>query len=175
MPLTAWSHTGFLENSDSSELSGHDTLQLAISDAAKEAMIEGNGQQYEVRGGIVTIAYVANIDLPEDALDDETATNNLIVIANPASLGTMVVFQLTKEQNIHLAATLEDCASVGSTLISLAFTVGTNAPLPSLVRRLHAVSKLNTEWGQTVKPLFAAFIAQGSRTMHEVMSAPSGN
>lgn len=170
MPLSAWSHTGFFEKKHTNKLSAYDELQLSISDATKEAVLEGNGCQYDVKEGIVTIAYLQEFDLPADAVDDDSTTNNLVVIANPPAIGTMLVFQLTPEQNTEIASALQS-GSVGQALIRLAFNVGVNAPLPELLQRLYGISKLNTDWSSVVRPLFVELINEGKHTMHEIMQS----
>jgi hypothetical protein len=169
MPLTAWSHTGFLQCQEPCKLSTADKLHLAISDATKQATLEGRGVQYEVPNGIVTIAHLEDVDLPASALDGDTATNNLIVIANPVSIGTMLVLQLTTDQNTNLVQCHDIGDSIGVALIHTAFQTGVSAPLPDLVRRLHSISKLNEEWADAVKPRFAAIIQEGNATIHEIM------
>lgn len=171
MPLSSWSHTGFFHSTGSDDnLSPQEELNLKISKAIEQAILEGRGSQYEVTGGVASIAHVEDIDLPRDAVDNTQATNNLIAIVNPPELGGMLVTQLTQEQNDDLSSKAET-HPIGPLLLSAAFTIGINGQLPGMLRRLYAISRHNTEWEAITKPHFGQVIQEGKLNLHEILKA----
>ena len=171
MPLSSWSHTGFFHNTGNDErLTPQEELNLEISKAIEQAVLEGRGCQYKVTGGIASIAHVEDIDLPREAVDNTRATNNLIAIVNPPELGGMLVTQLTQEQNDDLAAKAET-QPIGPLLLSAAFTIGINGQLPGMLRRLYTISQHNTEWEDVTKAHFGKVIREGKLKLHEILKA----
>jgi len=173
MPLQSCSHTGLaiLTDGDSADdLPPLEKLSLMVSQLTKEALLEGRGQMYEIEDGTVSIAHLADVELPGDLADGEESAKDLIVLCTPPDLGQLLVAQLSPEQ----AASI-DYETVlympGEQLLTLAFEIAVDGELSELLKRLFAVSKINEEVSAIIKPLVLNHIQDGTVTIAQLLSS----
>ena len=176
MPLSSWSHTGFMQAVDDSPLTLNEKTNLSISDATKEAVLEGRGCQFEVEGGIISIAFLEELMLPSVKAKTGSAPNNLLVMAGPERYGQMLVTQLTDAQRATILERIED-TPVTLVLLEMMFSIAVEFHYAELLRRLHTISRANTECESIIKPLILNTIKEGSIPMHRLLghSDPASN
>jgi hypothetical protein len=142
-------------------------FHLSLSDCTAAAVREGHGHQYEVDGGVATLAHV---HVP--ALD--TANERLesyVTVFGPLRYGDAVVMQPTPADNTQLDDAAE-ASALPAALVELLFSVGTERHQQAgpILRRLHAFSRSNEELAAIVKPLFERVIREGSTPMHILLT-----
>jgi hypothetical protein len=169
MPLSSWSHTGFMQAVDESPLTINEQINLSISDATKEAILEGRGCQFEVEGGIISIAFLEGLVLPSVETETGSAPNNIIVIAGPKKYGQMLVTMLKDSQCATIIERIEE-SPVAIVLLEIMFSIAVEFRYCDLLRRLHTISRENAECETVIKPLLLNTIKEGSVPMHELFA-----
>lgn len=175
MSLEINSITGLLHevhgNSNTTpQLSETEKIQLAVSNATKEAILEGHAYTYtrDKSRTNITIAYIDNVSVEGD-LSQSLA--DIIVLVEGGEYGGIGAVQLPLSCDIDLSADREYSDNnsretlIWSTLFSIAID---NEPL--IIRCLWNIAKDSTECGTLIKPLFEQAIRDDTIHMQTVLN-----